>query len=125
MTGFDDLRHHHAKAVVTSTERFGEPVTIKLPGGAARPIDATCVRSTVVVDEGENGTKTSVDQLSVRVTRDPVNGIDDPIPGYTIMRESGRDPDRRPYQFDGEIEKEGLGFWILIFQRPTLRREGR
>jgi len=125
MSGFDDLRKHHASTVVTSTERFGEQVTLTFPNGASRPINATCVSSTVVRENKEERTMTSVDRLSVRCERDEKLGIFDPIPGYTLVRSAAKDPSRRPYRFDGEIEKEGGAVWILIFERPTIRREGQ
>lgn len=123
MSGFDDLRKHHAENVMISTERFGEEVEIAPPGGATRTIKASCRRTTVPEVNPETGDAKDMDTLTVSVMRDQVSGIYDPVPGYTLRRSAAKDFDRRPYQYDGQIEEASDFTWQLVFTRPTIRRE--
>ncbi len=123
MSGFDQLRKHHAKHVVTSTDRFGEVVEVTFPGGATKAINASCRRTTLPEVNPETGEAKQIDTLTVSCMRDQKDGIFDPVPGYTLRRAETVDPDRRPYQFDGEIEEASDFVWQLVFTRPTIRRE--
>jgi hypothetical protein len=123
MSGFDDLRKHHAENVMLSTERFAESVEIAPPGGAMRTIIASCRRTTIAEVNPETGEAKDVDTLIVSVMRDREKGIYDPVPGYTLRRAATKDFDRRLYQYDGVIEEASDYTWQLVFTRPTRRRE--
>lgn len=127
ITNFAELRRAVLHDTQLSTDLFGERVTVEPEHGAGREISAHVSHM-----QRQQETEASIDEmesLEVRVGTDESNtdvgGIADPKPGLLLWRSEANDPDRRPFQFNGNILRRFPHKLILEFERTKRTAQGR
>lgn len=89
--------------------------------GSPRHVEAICLYEEVPPRDDEVG-ESRQERLWLSVSRDPIEGIDDPRLGDSGLRD-GDSPDS-PWSFQGEIRNESAHAWELLFARIRPMRYG-
>lgn len=125
---FAEHRHRVYQATVLSLDFFAEAVEIG--GRAVRAkiaYESQLARGKAGKGNEQQRTVDENDRILVSVSRDaswefglPTR----PRQGTALRRAVERDPDVRPFQFQGEVEFEGDVSACYIFQRPRRNAQG-
>lgn len=126
ITSFSELRQAILHETGLDPELFGERVTIEPEHNPAREISANVQRWQV--QQQSQDTIDEMEMIHVRVGTDETNatvgGIADPRPGLLLWRSEDRDPDRRPFQFNGNVIARWPHKLILEFKRTKRSNQG-
>lgn len=126
ITTFAELRAAVHRDVHLSTDLFGERVNVQPAHGATREISAHVAHRQMEKEERE--TRDEVETLDVLISTEEddetTGGIRDPQPGLLLWRGEAKDPDRRPFQFNGVILARHEHKLRLEFQRTKRTAQG-
>lgn len=132
ITSFAELRRAVLQDVMLDTSFFAERVQVTPAHGSQREISAQVRHEYEQDDDVEErrrtGTIDEVETVYVLVSTDEADattgGIRDPQPGLLLWRTEEKDPDRRPFQYSGEIIGRYEHKLRLKFQRMKRTAQG-
>lgn len=121
---FRDLLTDIKKRFHLSADWFGETVRYQPAGSYVSRSISVHITEEENLDLEQVDTETRSRIIRVKCLKDPVEGIDLPNLGDTIIRDLSHDPDQTPYVYLGEHDQDCEDSWRLHFERRRRDAQG-